>query len=459
MGYVGFSLVFSIAIGTLLDGEIDKHFARSARLWCAMAWSFLTLGIGLGSWWAYRELGWGGFWFWDPVENASLLPWLAGTALLHSLIVMGKRKTLKAWVMLLAIITFGLSLCGFFLVRSGVLTSVHSFASDPERGIAMMIILGIILGFAFITYAIRAHKLKSYGEFELLSRETAILVNNLLLVVLCATVFTGTVYPLILSSLGGESISVGAPFYAVTFVPGAVIILYLCAGATLAKWRENRIKQLAIRMSAPFIVPLAISICAFALFGLTFVQAIYLLAALYLLCAVIWEFRHHRHMDNLPMLIAHGGLAIAALGILLSTTLPSEERANMKPGDKMAIAGYEIILQKIEEDRQANYVYRRGIFEISKNGKVITQLKPEMRVYPVEQGTTTEAAIYHRHGLSDLYLIIGEKNEVGFYAVRAYYKPFVDLIWLGCVIMFVGGIFRVLLQIGHAHRLTHSEDE
>ena len=283
MGYVGFSLVFSVCVGALLDGELDKNFARSARLWCATAWSFLTLGIGLGSWWAYRELGWGGFWFWDPVENASLLPWLSGTALLHSLIVMGKRKTLKKWVMLLAIITFGLSLSGFFLVRSGLLTNVHSFASDPERGVAMLVILSIIMGFAFIVYAARAHKLKSEGEeFELLSRETGILFNNLLLVVMCATVFTGTVYPLILSALGGDTISVGPPFYAVTFIPAAVIVIYLCAMATVARWRENTWHQLLPRLLAPLTVPVIACALLFALFGFSAKQVIILLPVLYL---------------------------------------------------------------------------------------------------------------------------------------------------------------------------------
>ncbi len=455
MGYVGFSLVFSISVGYLLDGELDKNFARSARLWCVMAWSFLTLGIGLGSWWAYRELGWGGFWFWDPVENVSLMPWLAGTALLHSLIVTAKRKTLKKWTLLLAIVTFGLSLSGFFLVRSGVLSSVHSFANSPERGIAMLIILAIIMGFAFVVYALRAHRLKSYGEFEMLSRETGILFNNLLLVVLCACVFTGTIYPLILSALGGASISVGPPFYAITFVPAAVIIVYLCAMATLARWRQNTWHQLLPRLLAPLIPALLVSLWLYFFLHFTLAQAAILLAGLYLLCAVIWEFKHRRTMENIPMIIAHGGLGILVIGILLATAFPSEVRTQMKVGDVIQTAGFDVKLENVEEGRKGNYVFRRGVFQIAINGGEVAKLHPEMRIYPVEQSTTTEADIYHRRGLSNLYIIIGEKNPAGLYAVRAYFKPFINLIWLGCFTMFLGGMLRLFIQLSHTHRLKH----
>lgn len=455
LGYVGFSMVFSIAIGYLLDGDLDKNFARSARLWCVTAWAFLTLGIGLGSWWAYRELGWGGFWFWDPVENVSLMPWLAGTALLHSLIVTAKRKTLKKWTLLLAIVTFGLSLSGFFLVRSGVLTSVHSFANDPERGIAMLIVLAIILGFAFSVYATRAHHLKSTGEFELVSRETGILLNNLLLVVLCATIFTGTIYPLILSALGGGSISVGPPFYAITFVPAAVIIIYLCGAATVARWRQNTLHQLLPRLFAPLIPPLIAAICLFAFGEFKLREALVLLAGLYLICAVIWEFRHRRTMENIPMIIAHGGLGILVIGILLATAFPSEKRTDLKIGSGFEIAGLELKLENLEEGWNGNYVFRRGNFQVLKGGVEIAELKPEMRIYPIEQVTTTEADIYHRYGVSDLYVIIGEKNGVGMYAVRAYFKPFMNLIWLGCIVMFLGGILRAFIQISHTHRYRH----
>lgn len=457
LGYVGFSLVFSIAIGYLLSAELDKNFARSMRLWCMTAWSFLTLGIGLGSWWAYRELGWGGFWFWDPVENVSLMPWLCGTALLHSLIVTEKRKVFKKWTFLLAIITFGFSLTGFFLVRSGVLSSVHSFASSPMRGIAMLLVIGSIIGFALMVYGLRAHKLKSKGgEFDFLSRETGILFNNLLMVVLTATVFTGTVYPLILTSLGGPSISVGPPFYAITFVPIAVVIIYLCAITTLTKWRTNNLKRFALRIFGPLTPPLAAAITLYFFADFTLVHLLVMLSPIYLLTSVIWEFHHRRSMENVPMIIAHGGLAILVIGIFMATNFASEIRPNIKKGEEVKFAGYDIKLLDVVEDRANNYVYRKGVFEVNKNGKVVTNLYPEMRYYPVEMMPTNEADIYHRSGMADLYTIIGEKNSAGAYAVRMYYKPFVSMIWLGCIIMFAGGMLRVLIQLLKTHRYRHA---
>lgn len=451
-GYVGFSIVFSISVGYLLEGAKDKTYARTARQWCITAWSFLTLGIGLGSWWAYRELGWGGFWFWDPVENVSLMPWLSGTALLHSLLITAKRNTLKRWTILLAIITFGLSLSGFFLVRSGVLSSVHSFASDPARGIMILSIFSILLGFAFVVYAFQAHKLKTTGEYDLLSRETGILLNNLLLAVMCATVFIGTIYPLALSALGGDSISVGPPFYAATFLPAALIVIYLCATATLARWRVNRVKQFLVRISAPAGVPKVVALIAYLFFGFTISQALFLLVSLYLLCAVLWEFKHRRHWENLPMIISHGGLAVLVLGILMATTFPAQTEANMKAGDKIKLANFDISLNSVKEGLYENYAYREGDFEITRKGSEIAHLYPQMRVYPVEQSATTEAAIYRHNFLSDIYIIIGEKRVDGLYAVRAYYKPFVNLIWLGCAIMFGGGILRLLLQLSKSRK-------
>jgi len=319
-----------------------------------------------------------------------------------------------------------------------------------------MMILGImtvLMRFAFIVYALRAHKLKTHRDFELLSRETGILFNNLLFMVLCATVFLGTIYPLILTSLGGETISVGAPFYEVTFIPVAVIVVYLCATATLGRWRQNRFRELIVRLSAPVGVPKVVAICAYFFFDYSEFEALILFAGLYLLFAVVWEFRHRSTWENVPMIIAHGGVAVLVLGLLLATAFPKKVETMAEPGSKMHIADFDITLKNVVEGFHNNYAYRRGVFEVAKHEHPIKDLTPEMRVYPVERSSTTEAAIYHHDFVSNLYIIIGERNNSGLYAVRIYYKPFLNLIWLGCLVMFAGGMLRVILQLSRTRAL------
>jgi cytochrome c-type biogenesis protein CcmF len=426
LGYVGFSLVYSISIAYLWQEKVGKAYAQAARKWCLLTWSFLTIGIGLGSSWAYRELGWGGFWFWDPVENASLMPWLASTALLHSLIITEKRKALKKWTILLSIITFSLSLVGFFLVRSGILTSVHSFASDPMRGMFMLGILIIISGSGFLLFGLKSPKLKAEGDFSIVSREGGILFNNMILMTLAATIFVGTIYPLALE----HSISVGAPYYNYTFVPIALILLVVCAIFPQAKWVSDNGRKLARKLLPPFIA----AMIAGALLKSHEVFAIVFLAASCLLSL------RGKKLNELPMFLAHTGIAALALGIFFVSMFDTTYEGVMKPGEVKNIAGYDIEFDRIETGSKDNYVYRRGIFFA--NGY---ELKPEMRVYPVERDTTNEAAI-HTHYLNDLYIVIGEPYEQGF-AVRIYHKPLMNLIWLALLVTAAGGFASLLIRL------------
>ncbi len=426
LGYVGFSIVYAVSVAALWEGKVGKAYAESARKWCLLTWGFLTVGIGLGSSWAYRELGWGGFWFWDPVENASLLPWLSSTALLHSLIITEKRKALKKWTVLLSIITFALSLVGFFLVRSGILTSVHSFASDPMRGMFMLGILVIIAGLGFTLFAIKSAKLKAEGDFEVISREGGILFNNMVLMTLAATIFVGTVYPLVLE----HSISVGAPYYNYTFVPIALVLLVVCAVFSQAKWVSESTNKLAKKLLPSFIIAIA---AAFML------RSYEIFAIVFLASSCLVGLRGKKASD-LPMFLAHTGIAALALGIFFVSIFDETYEGMMKPGDKVNIAGYEVVFNRVETGAQANYVYRRGIFFA--NG---VEMKPETRVFPVEQDTTTESAI-HTHYLNDLYIVIGEPYKDGF-AVRIYHKPLMNLIWLALLVTAAGGFAALVTRI------------
>jgi cytochrome c-type biogenesis protein CcmF len=455
-GYVGFSMTFSFAVAALIDGRIDAAWARWVRPWALAAWMFLTLGIAMGSWWAYYELGWGGFWFWDPVENASFMPWLAGTALLHSAVVMEKRDALKVWTILLAIITFSLSLMGTFLVRSGVLTSVHAFAVDPARGVFILAIMAVFIGGSFALFAWRAPLLSQGGLFAPISREGALVLNNLLLTTACAAVFVGTLYPLALEALTGDKISVGAPFFNLTFAPLIVPLLIAVPFGPLLAWKRGDLVAAAQRLMAAACVSLAAIVLLLALqhrgpwlapfgIGLGLWLILGALSEIALRVKVtgaapaeIW-----RRLRNLPRAaygttLAHAGLGFAVIGIVATTAWRSEAILALKPGDTANIAGYTLTFKGVAPRQGPNYRERVGVFAVTRDGEAVTELLPSKRDYTVERSQTTEAGI-HASWRGDLYAVLGDPLKDGAYSVRLYFNPLVRLIWFGAVVMFVGG--------------------
>jgi cytochrome c-type biogenesis protein CcmF len=473
LGYVGFSISFSFAIAALLEGRIDAAWARWVRPWVLGAWMCLTLGIAGGSYWAYYELGWGGFWFWDPVENASLMPWLAGTALLHSAVVMEKRGALKVWTILLAIVAFSLSLIGTFLVRSGVLTSVHAFAVDPARGIFILAILVIFIGGALSLYAWRAPLLKQGGLFAPISREGALVFNNLFLTAACATVFVGTLYPLALEALTGEKISVGPPFFNATFGPLFVPLLLAMPFGPLLGWKRGDILAAAQRLLAaamaaavaiaagfallrggpvlaPFGVGLAVFVMAGALVDIaerTMILRVPLGAAL-------------RRAVGLPRAawgtaLAHFGIGVTLMGIVVVTAWGSERIVALRPGEMVDIAHYRLNFDGMLDRQGANYHDRVGHFTVRRtNGDLLGTMEPSRRTFPARNMATTEAALMRR-GLSQVYLSLGDPNPDGSIPVRLYFKPLVLMIWLGAVIMFAGGALSLSdrrLRVGAPRR-------
>ncbi|HWV96164.1 MAG TPA: heme lyase CcmF/NrfE family subunit [Xanthobacteraceae bacterium] len=460
LGYVGFSISFSFAIAALIEGRIDAAWARWVRPWTLVAWMFLTLGIAMGSYWAYYELGWGGWWFWDPVENASLMPWLAGTALLHSAVVMEKRNALKVWTVLLAILTFSLSLLGTFLVRSGVLTSVHAFATDPTRGVFILMILCIFIGGSLSLYAWRASSLKQGGLFAPISREGALVLNNLLLTTACATVFIGTLYPLGLEVLTGERISVGAPFFNLTFAPLFVPLLLALPFGPLLAWKRGDLLGAAQRLYAAGITalvavavlwawvrggsafaPLAIGLAVFVIVGsLTDIAERSMLFRMPLGIAL-------RRARGLPRaawgtMFAHLGVGAALIGIVCESTWNTELISTLKPGDVAKIAGYELKLDDLGQRQGPNFGEMVARFTVSESGKVIGTMTPSKRSFAARAMSTTEAALLSR-GFSQLYISLGDTAASGAIAVRIYHKPMVLLIWLGPLLMAFGGLLSL----------------
>ena len=455
-GYVGFSMAFSFAVAALIDGRIDAAWARWVRPWTLLAWMCLTIGIAMGSWWAYYELGWGGFWFWDPVENASFMPWLAGTALLHSALVMEKRDALKVWTLLLAIITFSLSLMGTFLVRSGVLTSVHAFAVDPARGAFILGIMGLFIGGALTLFAWRAPLLKQGGIFAPISREGALVLNNLLLTTACAAVFVGTLYPLLLESLTGEKISVGAPFFNLTFAPLIVPLIIVLPFGPMLAWKRGDALGAAQRLTAAAAVALIIAVAILAAtkrgpwlapFGIglgvwLIIGALTEIATRVRVFEVgpaeVW-----RRLRNLPRsafgtLLAHGGLGMCVIGIVATTAWREERILALKPGEAADIAGYHLTFDGVAPRQGPNYRERVGLFRVTRSGAAVASLEPSKREFTVERNSTTEAAI-HVSWRGDLYVVLGDALKEGAYSVRIYFNPLVRLIWLGAVVMFIGG--------------------
>jgi cytochrome c-type biogenesis protein CcmF len=455
-GYVGFSMAFSFAAASLIEGRIDAAWARWVRPWTLAAWMCLTLGIAMGSWWAYYELGWGGFWFWDPVENASFMPWLAGTALLHSAVVMEKRDALKVWTILLAIITFSLSLMGTFLVRSGVLTSVHAFAVDPARGIFILAIMGAFIGGALALFAWRAPMLAQGGLFAPISREGALVLNNLLLTTACAAVFVGTLYPLALEALTGDKISVGPPFFNLTFVPLIVPLLIAVPFGPLLAWKRGDLLAAAQRLIAAAAIALAVAIVLLALHQRgPWLAPLGIGLGLWLILGALTEIAYRvkltqsspgeawRRLRNLPRAaygtaLAHAGLGIVVIGIVATTAWRSEQILALKPGESAESAGYTLAFKGVAPRQGPNYRERVGVFIVARGGKFVAELEPSKREFTIEQSGTTEAGI-HASWRGDLYAVLGDELKDGAYAVRLYFNPLVRFIWLGALVMFVGG--------------------
>ncbi|MBM3510101.1 MAG: heme lyase CcmF/NrfE family subunit [Alphaproteobacteria bacterium] len=456
-GYVGFSMAFSFAVAALIEGRVDPAWARWVRPWTLAAWCALTVGIALGSWWAYYELGWGGWWFWDPVENASFMPWLLGTALLHTAIVVEKRDALKSWTILLALLTFALSLLGTFLVRSGVLTSVHAFATDPERGVFILAFLVLVVGSSLVLYAIRAPSLKTGGLFQPISREGALILNNLLLATACATVFVGTMYPLFLDAVAETKVSVGAPYFNATFGPLMVPLIATMAIGPLLPWKRGDLGGALGRLKIAFAVTAAVALATLYFAWGGPVLAVFGMAlAAWLIVGAAVEFADRIRLGRAPaaeswrralslpraswgMSIAHAGMGLVVMGIVATSAWEQERLLIMKPGDRAALAGYDVTFLGTETIRGPNYMAARGRYEVSRAGAFIARMEPEQRSYPTPPMQTSEAAIRPRPD-ADIYIAIGEPAESGGWATRLYHKPLVHWIWFGSFVMVAGGL-------------------
>ena len=460
MGYVGFSVAFAFAVAALIEGKLDATWARWTRPWTTAAWSCLTIGIMLGSAWAYYELGWGGWWFWDPVENASFMPWLAGTALIHSLAVTEKRGAFKSWTVLLALLAFTLSLLGTFIVRSGVLSSVHAFATDPRRGLFILVFLGIVVGGALTLYAWRAPKVGLGARFSLVSRESMLLGNNMLFVVVCASVLLGTLYPLLLDALGMGKISVGAPYFETVFLPLMVPVVLLMALGPLARWKETSLPSLFHRLRwaalAAVLGALATSLLAGRLsLGATlgFLMAYWIVASITVDIverlksdggAQLTPFARMRQWPRslTGMWLAHLGVAAFAFGVSMVRTYEVEEDLTMAIGSSATVGGYEFRFADLHQLHGPNYEAIEGDLPVTRNGSEVTVLHPQKRIYRVQRTPTTEAAI--QPGLTrDLYVSLGESVQPNTWTLRVHVKPFVDWIWGGCLLMALGGIVAV----------------
>ncbi|WP_027331129.1 heme lyase CcmF/NrfE family subunit [Marinimicrobium agarilyticum] len=453
MGYVGFAVSFAFAIAALLSGRLDSAWTRWARPWTNTAWAFLTIGIALGSWWAYYELGWGGWWFWDPVENASFLPWLVGTALIHSLAVTEKRGLFKSWTLLLAIFTFALSLLGTFLVRSGVLTSVHAFANDPERGVFILMFLLVVVGGSLTLYAFRAPVVHKSVRFSLVSRETFLLANNILLITIMVTVLIGTLYPLIADALNWGKVSVGPPFFNVFFVPLMGFLCLLMAPGVSSSWKRTSWQQLRQLLTRPLVV----SVAAGALFPAVYGDEYHWEVALAVFIGVwivsagvsdlLYRLRHSRHWrDGLRRLtlsywgmqLAHAGIAVTTIGVCLNSAYSDLRDVRMAPGETVQTSHYEFVLEGVEQVRGPNYVAQEATIRVSHDGEYVRHMKPQKRRYLAGGNMMTEVAL--DPGLfRDLYIAMGEPLGDDAWAIRVHVKPFVRWIWLGAIFMALGG--------------------
>ncbi|RVU30293.1 heme lyase CcmF/NrfE family subunit [Neptunomonas marina] len=472
MGYVGFSVAFAFAIAALLSGRLDAAWARWSRPWTNVAWAFLTLGIALGSWWAYYELGWGGWWFWDPVENASFMPWLVGTALVHSLAVTEKRGVFKSWTVLLAIFAFSLSLLGTFLVRSGVLTSVHAFATDPERGYFVLVLLAITIGGSFLLYAVKAAHVKSESTFELLSRESMLLVNNVVLVVACLMVLLGTLYPLVMDALSMGKISVGPPYFNSLFVPLTIFLVVFLSVGSIARWRKTDSNFLLKQLGIPAVVALVCGV----IFPLMYAGELHLqpvlggIMAMWITAAAVKDIynkvKHRRSLGEgmrklsrsyYAMLLAHLGLAVSIVGVAMVSNYSEERDLRMAPGDKLNFEDYSFEFKGSRRVEGPNYVSDMGELVVYKNGEEYGLLQPEKRQYLARGNVMTEADIDPGFW-GDLYVAMGEPLEGDAWAIRVQYKPFVRWIWLGGLMMTAGGLLAASDPRYRRKRIQQSAD-
>lgn len=466
LGYVGLSMTFSFAVAALIEGRVDAAWGRWVRPWTLAAWLFLTVGIALGSWWAYYELGWGGFWFWDPVENASFMPWLIAAALLHSAIVVEKREALKSWTILLAILAFGFSLLGTFIVRSGVLTSVHAFANDPERGVFILIILGVFLGGALTLYAARASVMQSQGVFGTVSRESALVLNNILLAVSAFVVFIGTMWPLVAELAFGRVLSVGPPFFDAAFTPFMVILAIALPLGSLLAWKRGRLGRAKGPLAGLIAVAVAAALLAYAVqSGRSSLGPVGIALGIWVVggAAIDLWLRSGRgsvldrlgRISRLPRAdwgksIAHAGMGVTIFGVAAITAWQVEDIRVADIGDTFRVGAYDVTLQDVRQARGPNYQTTLADIGIARDGRDVAVLTPEKRFYPVANVPTTEAAI--RNGfLRDIYVVIGDAQEGGGFAVRVYIKPLANWIWGGSILMALGGLISLTdrrLRIG-----------
>ena len=472
MGYVGFAVPFAFAVAAMLSGRLDAAWARWSRPWTNVAWMFLTLGIALGSWWAYYELGWGGWWFWDPVENASFMPWLVGTALMHSLAVTEKRSAFKAWTVLLAIFAFSLSLLGTFLVRSGVLTSVHAFATDPERGVYILIFLGIVVGGSLALYAWRAPQIRSTGQFQLFSRETALLLNNVILVVAAASILLGTLYPLVLDALGLGKISVGPPYFNSVFIPLTAPLALLLGFGIMARWKQDNFGRLFGLLRWAMVAALVLGVAWVALMPSIKLGAVVgLILAMWVVASSVVAFKARLSgkknllpaLRSIPrgfygMTLGHLGVAVFIVGITLTSLYSIEKDIRLAPGETYDLGGYRFQFDGVQQLNGPNYSGHSGRLTVTRDGELVNIMEPEKRIYFVQRQPMTEAAI--DVGLTrDLFVALGEQVDAqGGWAVRLYVKPYIRWIWLGALIMSIGGLIaatdrRYRLALRQAARL------
>jgi len=462
LGYVGFSICFSFAVAALIEGRIDAAWARWVRPWTLVSWLFLTAGISMGSYWAYYELGWGGWWFWDPVENASFMPWLIGTALLHSALVMEKREAMKVWTILLAILAFSFSLLGTFLVRSGVLTSVHSFATDPQRGLFILMILVFFIAGSLILFALRAGTLRNGGMFHPISREGALVLNNLFLTTATATVLVGTLYPLLVEAVTGEKISVGAPYFNYTFIPLMIPLLMAVPFGPLLAWKRGNLYAAAERLWLAAALSLVAALfMAYVRYEAPVLSALAYFAAFWLIIgafADVWQkagfarngfAKGWSRLRGLPRAnwgtaLAHAGLGVTTLGIVGVTTFEDETVLRMTPGEITSFAGYEVAFDSLTPGKGPNFTYDRGVFTITRDGREIGTVEPEKRVYVASRMPTTEAGIQMVGLFSQYYIALGDPApDTDAIVVRIWYKPYVTLIWHGTIVMVLAGLISL----------------
>jgi len=458
LGYVGLSMAFSFAVAALIEGRVDAAWGRWVRPWTLAAWIFLTIGIALGSWWAYYELGWGGFWFWDPVENASFMPWLIGAALLHSAIVVEKRESLKAWTILLAILAFGFSLIGTFIVRSGVITSVHSFANDPERGVFILMILAVFMGGALTLFAARAGTMEAKGVFSMVSRESALVANNLLLSVACFVVFIGTIWPLVAELLWDRKLSVGAPFFDAAFSPFMVALAALLPIGAMMPWKRAQVGRAMQPLWGVLLLSLALGALVWAMqTGRSALGPVGVILGAWVIfgaAADLWQ-RTGRgalaaklgRFTRLPRAdwgkaTAHAGLGVTIIGVAAMNAWATEDIRVVQVGESFPLQGYEVTLVSVNQVQGPNFISTTAEMALSRNGTQIALLQPEKRVYPVQAMPTTEAAIDYGF-LRDIYLVIGDPQEDGGWAVRAYWKPLANWLWIGSGLMALGGLLSL----------------